>query len=99
MAMVSLDHCTIETLGAGSEQKGFISGGLGNVIGGHQRIPPIDVAILDFHVVLGEDVNVAFTILFSLQRIAAAYHSLGVSLEGHPSVRQAMWSLIFEFRP
>jgi hypothetical protein len=82
----------IETLGMGSEQNEFVSGGLVNVISGHRRIPPINIIISGCHVVFGEDVNMAFMIQFSSQRIVAAYHWLGVSLEGHPSVRQATWS-------
>jgi hypothetical protein len=62
MAMVSLGHWALETLGVGSEQNEFVSGGFVNVIGGHQRIPPIDVVIPNCHVVLGEDVNMAFAI-------------------------------------
>jgi hypothetical protein len=35
MAVASLGHWAIETLGAGSEQNEFVSGGLANVIGSH----------------------------------------------------------------
>jgi hypothetical protein len=38
-----------------------------NVVGGHQRIPPIDVITSDCHVVLGDDVNTTFVIQFSSQ--------------------------------
>jgi hypothetical protein len=84
IAVVSLGHWTAETLGVGGKQNEFVSGGLVNVVGGHQRIPPINVITSNCCVVLGEDVIAAFTIQFSLQRIMAAYHWLGVSC---PSVK------------
>jgi hypothetical protein len=62
MAVVSLGCWAAETLGVGSEPKDAIGGGVVNVVGGHQRIPPINVVTSDCHVVLGEDVNVAFAI-------------------------------------
>ena len=105
MVLGSFGHDGVDALSAGGTYlEGFDGvaiggayreiggGGLGSLVGSLRDILLVVDDVSGCAVVREAVRNASFAIRFSSHKIAASYHSLGVSSEGRPEVRQATWS-------